>query len=82
MDWAGATYEVGFFKNVGFRSVVFSKMIFFTNGVPVGDLGAKIAGKFSQQRYLGATFGGFWGGGGAGGSGGGGLPHCLGSTPV
>ena len=42
-----------FSKNVGFGSVAFSKKILFTNGVPVGDLGAKIAGKFSQQRFLG-----------------------------
>ena len=34
----------------------FSKMIFFVNGVPAGDLGAKIAPKFSQQRFLGVNF--------------------------
>ena len=57
MDWAEAAYEVNFFrKNVGFRSVDFSKMIFFAKGVPVVDLGAKIAGKFSQQRFLGVIF--------------------------
>ena len=42
-------------------------MIFFTNGVAVGDLGAKIAPKFSQQRFLAAIFDGVGGGGGAGG---------------
>ena len=34
----------------------FSKKIFFTNGVAVGDLGAKIAAKFSQQGFLDVIF--------------------------
>ena len=41
-----------FSKNVGFLEGKFFKMVFFTNGVAVGDLGAKIAAKFSQQRFL------------------------------
>ena len=46
MDWAGAHYEVDFFsKNVGFGEGRFLKMFFFANGVPVGDLGAKIVAK-------------------------------------
>ena len=45
-----------FEKYVGFWSVLFRKMIFFTNGVAVGDLSAKIAAKFSQQRFLDVIF--------------------------
>ena len=45
-----------FEKMLVFSRVDFSKMIFFAIGVPVGDLGAKIAAKFSQQRFLGAIF--------------------------
>ena len=37
-------------------SVDFPKHIFFTIGVAVGDLGAKIAAKFSQQRFLDVIF--------------------------
>ena len=56
MDWAAAHYEVDFFrKMLVCWSVVFLKMIFFAKGVPVGDLGAKIAAKFSQQRFLAAN---------------------------
>ena len=39
-----------------FRRVDFSKMIFFTIGVAVGDLGAKVTAKFWQQRFLNVIF--------------------------
>ena len=52
MDWVEAHYEVDFLKNVGFLEGHFFKHIFVTKGVAVGDLGAKIAPKFSQPRYL------------------------------
>ena len=46
-----------FEKDVGFGMVdFFSKTIFFTNGVAVGDLGVKIAQKILQQRFLGVIF--------------------------
>ena len=48
----GSTFE----KMCVFWSVDFPKNIFFANGVAMGDLGAKIAAKFSQQRFLGAIF--------------------------
>ena len=61
MDWAGAHYEVDFWKNIGFWEGRFLKMIFFVKGVAVGDLGTKIAPKFLQQRFLGMIFYGFGG---------------------
>ena len=43
-------------EDVGLGRFDFSKMILFTNGVAVGDLGAKIAQKLSQQGFLGVIF--------------------------
>ena len=57
MGWAGEPYEVDFFKNVSFLvGRFFLKMFFFAIGLAIGDLGAKIAAKFSQQRFLDVIF--------------------------
>ena len=65
VDWAEAQYEVDFLKKCLILVGLFSKMIFFAIGVPVRDLGAKIAAKFSQQRFLDIIFLWFWGWGGS-----------------
>ena len=54
--WAGEEYEVDFLNNVCFLEGHSFKNVFFTNGVAVGDLGAQIAPKFSQQRFLDVIF--------------------------
>ena len=45
-----------FEKHVGFWFGLFSKNVVFANGVAVGDLGAKIATKLPQQRFLDVIF--------------------------
>ena len=52
VDWAWAHYEVDFLKKCWFWSDRFWEMCFFAIGVAVGDLGAKIAPKLSQQHFL------------------------------
>ena len=52
MDWAEAHYEVDFLKKCWILVGRFFEHDFFANWVTVGDPGAKVVPKFSQQRFL------------------------------